>query len=58
MTHSHTKLTEAQLALGCMGNGLEVNRSNMALVAFFNDEEFRNKVTRFYFDRAVGAING
>ena len=51
-----TKLTEAQLALACMGNGIEVNKSNMAYMAFFNDAEFRAKVTRFYFDRAIAQV--
>lgn len=48
-----TKLTEAQLALACYGSGKEATKENMAVMAFFNDAEFREKITRFYFDRAV-----
>lgn len=51
-----TKLTEAQLALACYSNNVPATKENMAMMAFFNDADFRQKITRFYFDRAVRSV--
>lgn len=51
-----TKLTEAQLALACMENGMAATKENMAVCAFMNDAEFRDQVTRFYFNRALSQV--
>ena len=43
----------AVLRESCEKNGLEPTKENMALVAFLNDADFRERVTRFYFDKAM-----
>ena len=51
-----TKLTDSQLALACYESGLDASKENMAMAAFFNDADFREKVTRFYFNRAMSQV--
>lgn len=53
----NTKLTEQKLSEICRENGLEATRENMALAAFLNDADFRERITRFYFDRALAAVS-
>ena len=52
----NTKLTEQKLSEICRENGLEATRENMALAAFLNDADFRERITRFYFERALAEV--
>lgn len=48
-----TKLSESYLRKACKEAGLEPTGANMALAAFLNDPAFRERVTRFYFEKSM-----
>lgn len=48
-----TKLSDQALREICEKKGLEPSKDNMALMAFLNDADFRERVTRFYFEKAM-----
>jgi len=51
-----TKLNEKKLSQICKDNSIDSTKENMALAAFLNDADFREKVTMFYFERARKAV--
>lgn len=47
------QLTEQKLNDLCEQNGVPATRENRVFMAFFNDAEFRESITRLMFERAV-----
>lgn len=53
-----TKLSQSYLRRSCKEAGLAPTGANMALAAFLNDQAFRERVTRFYFEKTMRELRG
>lgn len=48
-----TKLSRETLSAAAKANGLADTSENQLFMAFMNDPEFRENVTRFFFEKAL-----